>query len=451
MRHTLIKNAQIVNEGVIMHGDVLIVGKRIEKIAPQISISGKISCKEINADNLYLIPGLIDAHVHFREPGYPMKGSIRSETAAAINGGVTSFMDMPNTLPSVLTNEILEEKYKIASENSYCNYSFFMGLSKTNLEEALKTSTEDVCGLTDDGLYFDNSEGLLCNHSSYLEKLFSRSEHLVALHSEDDSIITDNLKRYQTEYGEFIPPRYHYLIRSEEACLRSTSNLINLSTKYNNRLHLLHISTAAEVGLFSSNDNISQKRITSETCTHYLYFNENDYDTYGNLIKWNPSIKEEKDQIGLLAGLLSNRIDFIATDHAPHTFGEKIGNYFNSKSGAPMVQHSLAVLLGIYHKGKISIEKIVEKTSHAVAEAYRIKDRGYIREGYYADLVLLDLDSKWTVSNNNILYGCKWSPLLDHTFKGKIKLVMVNGNHYLNGEIKKSKSTGMRLKFEKIR
>ena len=451
MRHTLIKNARIVNEGVSTYGDVLIVGTRIEKIAPQISISDKLSFREINAENLYLIPGIIDAHVHFREPGYPMKGCIRSESAAAINGGVTSFMDMPNTLPSVLTNEILEEKYSIAAENSYCNYSFFMGLSKSNMEEALKTSIEDVCGLTDDGLYFDSDEGLLCNHLSYLEKLFSRSEHLVALHSEDDNIINDNIKKYQNEFGEFIPPQYHFLIRSEEACLRSTTDLINLSTKYNNRLHLLHISTAAEVDLFSSKDNIFQKRITAETCTHYLYFNENDYETYGNLIKWNPSIKKEKDQIGLLEGLLSNRIDFIATDHAPHTFGEKIGNYFNSKSGAPMVQHSLAVLLELYHQGKITIEKIVEKTSHAVAEAYRIKDRGYIREGYYADLVLLDPDSQWTVSNDNILYGCKWSPLLDHTFSGKIKHVMVNGNHYLNGEIKKNHSPGMRLKFEKTR
>jgi dihydroorotase len=451
MRHTIIKNAKIINEGVIMHGDVLVIGNRIEKIAPQISISDKISYREINADKLYLIPGMIDAHVHFRDPGYPMKGSIRSESAAAIKGGVTSFMDMPNTLPSVLTNEILEEKYKMAAANSFCNYSFFMGLSKSNLEEALKTNTEDVCGLTDDGLYFDNDEGLLCNHLSYLEKLFARSEHLVALHSEDDSIINENLKKYQTELGEFIPPNYHVLIRSEESCLRSTKNLIDLSRKYNNRLHLLHISTSSEVDLFSWKENIAEKRITTETCIHYLYFNERDYDTLGNLIKWNPSIKKEKDQVGLLKGLHTNQIDFITTDHAPHTFTDKIGNYFNSKSGAPMVQHSLAVLFELYHQGKITLEKIVKKTSHDVAEAYRIRDRGYIREGYYADLVLIDLDEQWTVSNDNILYGCKWSPLLNHTFKGKIKHVMVNGNHYSNGEIKETHSKGMRLKFEKNR
>jgi dihydroorotase len=436
---------------VITQGDMLIVGKRIDKIASQISLPNNLSFKEINANNLYLIPGMIDAHVHFREPGYPLKGNIRSESIAAVEGGITSFMDMPNTLPNVLTNEILEDKYKIAAENSYCNYSFFMGLSKDNIEEALRTSTEDVCGLTDDGLYFDNNEGLLCNHLSYLEKLFSRSEHLIALHSEDDSIINDNLKRYQKEMGEFIPPHYHMLIRSEEACLRSTIDLIKLSKKYKNRLHVLHISTAAEAELFSSRQKIFDKRITSETCIHYLYFNENDYNHYGNLIKWNPAIKSEKDQIGLLEALNDDRIDFIATDHAPHTFGEKIGNYFNSKSGAPMVQHALPVLFNLYHQGKITIEKIVQKTSNAVAEAYRIKDRGYLREGYYADLVLIDLESKWTVSKDSILYGCNWSSLSNHDFKGKIKKVMVNGSLIVDQGIKKNLPIGMRLKFEKIR
>jgi dihydroorotase len=394
---------------------------------------------------------MIDAHVHFRDPGYPLKGSIRSESVAAVEGGITSFMDMPNTLPSVLTNEILEEKYKIAAENSYCNYSFFMGLSKNNLEEALRVSTEDVCGLTDDGLYFDSDEGLLCNHPSYLEKLFSRSAHLVALHSEDDNIISENIKKYQSEFGEFIPPRYHSLIRSEEACLRSTIDLIALSKKYNNRLHLLHISTSSEANLFSANKKIADKRITSETCIHYLYFNENDYHKYGNLIKWNPAIKSEKDQLGLLEALKNDHIDFVATDHAPHQFAEKIGNYFNSKSGAPMVQHALPVLFGLYHQGKITLEKIVEKTSHSVAEAYRIKDRGYLREGYYADLVLIDLESTWTVSNESILYRCNWSPLLHNDFKAKIEQVMVNGNLIVDRDIKKNIPTGMRLRFQKMR
>ncbi len=451
MRHTLIKNARIINEGIITHGDMLIVDKRIEKIAPQISIPTNLSFKEINAENLYLIPGMIDAHVHFRDPGYPLKGTIRSESIAAVEGGITSFMDMPNTLPSVLTNEILEEKYKIAAENSYCNYSFFMGLSKNNLEEALRTSTEDVCGLTDDGLYFHNDEGLLCNHPSYLEKLFSKSEHLLALHSEDDSIISENLKKYQTKFGEFIPPHYHMLIRSEEACLRSTIDLINLSSKYSNRLHLLHISTSSEANLFSAKEKVSEKRITSETCIHYLYFNEKDHHKYGNLIKWNPAIKSEKDQLGLLDALNDNRIDFIATDHAPHSFGEKIGNYLNSKSGAPMVQHALPVLFEFYHQGKITLEKIVDKTSHSVAEAYRIKDRGYLREGYYADIVLTDLESRWTVTNESISYGCKWSPLLHHDFKAKIEKVMINGNVIVDRGINEVLPTGMRLKFEKIR
>ncbi len=451
MKYKIIKNATIVNEGKITHGDILIKNDRIEKIAPVIDIKSSASYHEINADKLHLIPGMIDAHVHFREPGYPHKGNIRSESAAAIAGGVTSFMDMPNTLPSVLTREILLGKFNLASQSSYCNYSFFMGLSRDNLEEALKVSTEDVCGLTDDGLYFDDHDGLLCNHHDYLEKLFSRTEHLVALHSENKSIIDNNLKKFQGEYGELIPPQFHRHIRSADACLSSTEGLVSLAKKYTNRLHILHVSTEVEANLFSNELPLREKRLTAETCVHYLIFNESDYEQKGNFIKWNPSIKTKKDQDGILQALCNDRIDFIATDHAPHSFREKTGNYLYAKSGAPMVQHALPAMLQLYHQGKISLEKIVQKTSHHVADTYRIKERGYIREGYYADLALIDLNATWVVSIDNLMYGCHWSPLVDQSFKGKIKKVMVNGNLIYENMFKRSAPKGMQLKFEKIR
>ena len=450
MDQTVIRNARIINEGKDFFGDVHVAGERIERIDPTIELPSYIHYKEINAEGLLLIPGMIDAHVHFREPGLTYKGNIRTESEAALAGGITSFMDMPNTLPNVLTQEILEEKYSIASVSSLCNYSFFMGISQNNMEEVLKTSTEDVCGITDDGLYVEGGT-LLCNVPEYLEQLFSRSPHLVALHAENDGIIAANLMRFKKEFSEFIPPAYHSLIRDHEACLSATKNLLELTSKFNNRLHILHVSTGPESELFQQEQILRNKRVTSEVCVHHLFFNTNDYEDLGNLIKWNPSIKSIVDQQTLRHNLYANKIDIIATDHAPHALNEKIGSYTDVKPGGPMVQHALQVLLEMYHQHKISLEKIVEKTSHHVAEIYRIKERGYIREGYYADLVLIDLDDPHIVTTDSLRYKCEWSPLLGYNLKSKIKKVFVNGQLKYDEGLINPTFPGKRLFFEKDR
>ncbi len=448
---TIIRNASIVNEGKIIVADILIVNDRIEKIGKSINLTDTVSRKEISAEGLYLLPGVIDDQVHFREPGLTHKGNIYTESKAAIAGGITSFMDMPNTLPNALTQELLEEKYAIASKTSFANYSFFMGINQHNLEEALKTDNENVCGITDDGLYFNNDEGILANYPQFLESLFSRTNSLVALHSEDDSIIKKNTIHYRNIYGENIPPEIHPKIRSEEACLKATKRILEIAKKHKNRLHLFHISTLAEANLFDNRIPIRDKRITAEACVHHLWFSAKDYQKLGNHIKWNPAIKTLEDKNGLLAALLENRLDIIATDHAPHTIEEKIGTYFKSLSGGPLVQHALPAMLELVHQGKISLEKIVEKMSHHVAEIYRIKDRGYIREGYYADLVLVDLNNEWLVTPENILYKCVWSPFENNYFKSKIMKTFVNGSLvYDNGFVNESKN-GKRLKFEKQR
>jgi dihydroorotase len=449
--NTLIKNAFIVNEGKIEVKDVLIVNGRIEKIDSNILLDSKMKFKEINAEGLYLIPGVIDDQVHFRDPGLTHKATIFSESKAAVAGGITSFMDMPNTVPNTLTLKLLEEKYEIASRTSLANYSFFMGISKDNLEEALKINNEDVCGITDDGLYFNNEEGIIANYPDFLEKLFSRTNTIVALHSEDDAIIKQNLEIYKKQFRENIPFSYHPLIRSEEACLSATKRVLEIAKKHNNRLHLYHISTAAEADLFDNTIPIRDKRITAEACVHHLWFTDNDYDRLGAKIKWNPAIKSEKDKNGLLNALLNNKLDIIATDHAPHTIDEKSGNYFNALSGGPLVQHALPAMLELFHQGKISLEKIVEKMSHNVAEIYRIKDRGYIREGYYADLVLIDLNQSWEVSRNNILYKCNWSPFEGQQFKSKIIKTFINGNLVYDKSIIDESKNGIRIKFEKDR
>jgi dihydroorotase len=407
--------------------------------------------KEINAEGLYLLPGVIDDQVHFREPGLTQKGNIYTESRAAIAGGITSFMEMPNTIPNTLSIELLEEKFLIASKSSIANYSFFMGINQSNLEEALKINNENVCGITDDGLYFNNEEGILANYPEFLEKLFERTESLVALHSEDDAIIKNNTNYYLKKYGENIPFEFHPKIRSEEACINATKRVLEIAKKYNNRVHLFHISTLAEANLFDNKCPTRDKRITAEVCVNHLWFSDKDYEKLGAKIKWNPSIKTEEDKIGLLAALLDNRIDIIATDHAPHTIVEKSNTYFKSLSGGPLVQHALTAMLELVHKDKISIEKLVEKMSHHVAEIYRIKDRGYVREGYYADLVLLDLNSSWKVTLDNTLYKCQWSPFENQYFKSKILKTFVNGNIvYENGVIINNK-LGKRLKFSKIR
>ncbi len=444
----LIKGASIVNEGEIRVSDVLIVNERIEKVAASIKTT---NAKIVEAEGLYLIPGMIDDQVHFREPGLTYKANIFSESKAAVAGGITSYMDMPNTIPNTLTQKLLEEKYLIASQQSLANYSFFMGISKTNLEEVLKTDMQNVCGISDDGLYFDDKEGILANHPDYLEKLFSRTEAFVALHCEDDNIIKINTEKYRKEFGSDIPFKLHSKIRSEEACLKATKRVLKIANKHNTRLHLLHISTVAEANLLDNKIPVKQKRITAEACVHHLWFSEKDYERMGNKIKWNPSIKTEADNKGLLQALLSNKLDNIATDHAPHLLSEKKGNYFQVKSGSPLVQHALPVLIELYHKGKISLENIVKKTSHHVAEIYRIKERGYIREGYFADLILIDINKPWQVISANLLYKCEWSPFDNYKFKSKIIKTFVNGELVYDNGIFNETTKGKRLKFEKIR
>jgi dihydroorotase len=448
---TIIRNAVIVNEGNSITKDILIANERIEKIGTSINLPSGTSIKEINAEGLYLLPGVIDDQVHFREPGLTHKGNIYSESRAAIAGGITSFMEMPNTIPNTLTQELLEEKYRIASKTSVANYSFFMGINQNNLEEALKTNNEKVCGITDDGLYFNNDEGILANYPEFLEKLFSRSDSLVALHSEDDAIIKNNTNQYRKKYRENIPFLFHPKIRSEEACLTATKRVLEIAKKHNNRLHLFHISTLAEANLFENKLHSREKRITAEACVHHLWFSDSDYENLQAKIKWNPAIKTEEDKNGLLAALLDNRLDIIATDHAPHTFEEKNGTYFKSLSGGPLVQHALPAMLELVHQGKISIKKMVEKMSHNVAEIYRIKERGYIREGYYADLVLVDLNNSWQVTPENILYNCGWSPFENNCFKSKIVKTFVNGNLVYDSGIINDNKLGKRLLFSKFR
>ncbi len=447
----VIRNAQIVNEGKIITKDILINKDRIEKIESLIAVNENLKTKEINAEGLHLLPGFIDDQVHFREPGLTHKATILSESRAAVAGGITSFMDMPNTVPNTLTTELLEEKYALASKSSLANYSFFMGLTKDNWEETLKTDTENVCGVTDDGLYFSKDDGIIANYPDYIEKIFANSNTLIALHSENDAIIKKNTQRYHNRFENDIPFRYHSIIRSEEACYSTTKNLIDIAKKYGNRLHLFHISTSSEAELFENSTPLNKKRITAEACVHHLWFSDKDYDNLGAKIKWNPSIKSKANQEGLFSALQNGKLDIIATDHSPHTIEEKSGNYFQALSGGPLVQHALPALLEFYHQNKMSLEMIVQKTAHNVAEIYKIKERGYIREGYYADLVLVNLNQSWKVTKENILYQCKWSPFENQSFKSKIITTIINGQEvYSNGKFNEIKN-GMRLKFAKIR
>jgi dihydroorotase len=450
MNKLLIKSAQVVNEGKIQTLDVLIDGERISRIDYSITVDVE-NVKIVNAEGLYLLPGIIDDQVHFREPGLTHKANIYSESRAAVAGGITSFMDMPNTIPNTTTLKLLEDKYAIAKNNSLANYSFFMGITKHNLEEALKIDNETVCGLTDDGLYFDANDGILANYPEFLEQLFSRTNSLVTLHCEDDAIINANTQFYREKYGDYIPPSAHPLIRNEQACFEATKRVIEIAKKHHARFHAYHISTERETHLFQSNSSLRDKRITSEACVHHLWFTDKDYDRLGNLIKWNPSIKSENNKLGLIKALNDNLVDIIATDHAPHTLSEKEGNYFQSKSGGPLVQHALVTLLELYHQGYFSLQKIVEKTSHHVAEIYRMVDRGYIREGYFADFVLVDLNESWISSPELNLYKCGWSPFDNYSFKSKVIQTYVNGHlAYNRGAVDTSKM-GKRLLFEKER
>ena len=447
MKKQLLVNAKIVNEGASFFADVLIHHGRLEKIAPAISDP---TAEVIDLQGNYLIPGMIDDQVHFRDPGLTYKGDITTESRAAVAGGVTSFMDMPNTVPNTLTRELLEQKYLAASKQSTANYSFFMGVTSENLEEALRVDNESVCGITDDGLYF-NEQQILANNPEYLEKLFSRAETLVALHSEDESIIDHNYEHYLEETKGQIPFSLHAKIRSTEACVTATKRVLGIQAKYNNRLHFFHISTGEEALLFPASFDYRAKRVTAEACVHHLWFSEADYEKRGGDIKWNPSIKTEQDRQTLIQALKEGRIDIIASDHAPHSKQEKQGTYEQVKSGAPIVQHNLPLLFELASGGEISIEQIVEKTSHRVADIYRLKERGYLREGYFADLVEMDVNAPWEVTEQSLLYKCGWAPVVGEQLSSKVKRTFVNGNLVFQQDKFISEAKGARLFFEKIR
>lgn len=448
MQPLIIKNAQIVNEDSVFAADVLIKHDRIEKIASTITHP---HANILDAEGLFLLPGVIDDQVHFREPGLTHKADIYSESRAAVAGGVTSFMDMPNTVPNTLTLDLLEEKYQLAANASLANYSFFMGINQHNLDEALRTDPQKICGITDDGLYFSDEKGILANYPDFLEKLFSRSNTLVALHSEDDAIIQGNIQTYRKKYGDDIPIHLHPMIRSEEACVTATKRVLDIARKHNNRLHFFHISTAAEAFMFDHMIPVREKRITAEACIHHLFFSDQDYEKLGSNLKWNPAVKSQMDKEKLLEALINGYIDIVATDHAPHTSEEKSGNYFKSMSGGPLVQHSLLAMLQFFHEGKIRLEDIVQKMSHNVAEIYRIIDRGYIREGFYADLVLVDLHHSTHVKKENLLYKCGWSPFDGVVFNSRITHTLVNGTiQFENGIIRES-GFGKRIFFSEYR
>jgi dihydroorotase len=445
MSSILITNANIVNEGKVFQGDVLITGKYIEKIGS--NLSSKVSTKIIDAKGKYLLPGAIDDQVHFREPGLTHKGNIFSESRAAVAGGVTSFMEMPNTNPPTFTQNLLEEKYQIASRTSLANYSFYIGASNDNLEEVMKTDVNSVCGLK---IFMGSSTGnLLVDNEKTLEGFFSRFPSLIAAHCESEPIIRKNLVDYKERYGENVPMEFHPLIRSSEACYQSSSFAVSLAKKFGTKFHVLHISTARELELFDNTIPLEKKKITAEACVHHLWFNDADYSRLGTLIKWNPAIKTSADQKAIFEGLLSDKIDVIATDHAPHTLEEKSNSYFNAPSGGPLIQHSLVAMLEFYHQRKISLEKIVQKMSHNPAILFQVKNRGFIREGFFADLVLVDLNRPWTVLKENILAKCGWSPFEKTTFKSQVVQTIVSGHlAYDYGSLNEEKM-GDRLLFDR--
>ncbi|MES2266097.1 MAG: dihydroorotase [Bacteroidota bacterium] len=442
MATILIKNATIVNEGKQTQADIFIKDGFIERIDGQIN---QPADREINAEGLHLFPGCIDDQVHFREPGLTHKGNIASESRAAVAGGITSFMEMPNTVPNALTQQLLQDKYDIAAKSSPANYSFFMGASNDNLDEVLRTNAKNVCGVK---VFMGSSTGnMLVDNPTTLEHLFAQSPMLIATHCEDEATIKSNLEHYKQLLGDNIPVRLHPKIRSAEACYLSSSMAVELAKKHNTRLHILHISTAKETNLFSNDIPLANKHITAEACIHHLWFTDADYETKGNLIKWNPAIKTEADRDEILKAVLDGRIDVIATDHAPHTIEEKSQSYLQAPSGGPLVQHALPAMLELYHHGKITLEQIAEKMAHNVATIFRIEKRGFIREGYWADLALVNLNSPWQVTKSNILYKCGWSPFEGSTFKAKVVSTIVSGNLvYDNGNLVNEKS-GQRMTF----
>ncbi len=424
MQDFLIKNAQIVNEGNIFKGDVLIQNDRIAEVSESISVKSA-NTKVIDADGCYLVPGMIDDQVHFREPGLTHKATIATESKAAVAGGITSFIEMPNTIPQATTIDLLEEKFAIAHKTSWANYSFMFGGTNDNLEEILKVDETKVAGLK---LFLGSSTGnMLVDDPKTLEEIFSKTNLLISAHCEDEATIKANFEKYLAEYGENIPIENHPLIRSEDACYISSSKAIELAKKTGARLHVFHLSTEKETHLFSNKKPLSEKKITAEVCVHHLWFTDEDYKTKGTKIKWNPAVKTQKDKEGLWKALNDDRIDVIATDHAPHTMEEKNNVYTKAPSGGPLVQHALEALFEMYHKGYVSVEKIVEKTAHNPAILFQIKERGYIKEGYKADVVLINSVAPWTVNTENIAYKCGWSPFEGTTFKSRVTHTFVNG------------------------
>ncbi len=445
---TLIKNARIINEGRIFNGAVLIDGEFISRVFTGNDIPPELvtGAAVIDAAGQYLIPGAIDDQVHFREPGLTHKGEIATESRAAVAGGVTSYMEMPNTNPQAVTQEVLEAKYERAAEVSAANYSFYMGATNDNLDEVLKTDGSKVCGIK---IFMGSSTGnMLVDNEEVLSEIFRSTKLLVATHCEDESTIVRNTAIYREKYGNFVPISAHPKIRSAEACFKSSAKAVELATKFGTRLHVLHLSTAEEMKLFSSG-KVADKHITAEVCVHHLWFDEHDYISKGNFIKWNPAIKSAEDKAALWEALRTDKIDVVATDHAPHTLQEKDHSYFKAPSGGPMVQHSLTAMLEMSRKGMISIERVIEKMCHAPADLFRIDRRGYIREGYYADLVLVDPAQSWVVSPENILYKCGWSPFDGMEFSHRVMATFVNGNLvYAHGEVV-SEIQGKRLMFKR--
>jgi dihydroorotase len=445
MRDTLILNANIVNEGKVYEGDVLIKGRFIDVIGKD--LSARDADTVIDAKGKYLLPGAIDDQVHFREPGLTHKATIYSESRAAVAGGVTSFMEMPNTVPPTFTRSLLEDKYLIASRDSLANYSFYIGASNDNLEEVMKVDVRQVCGLK---IFMGSSTGnLLVDDEKTLEGFFSRFPALIATHCEDEATILKNVAAYKKEYGEDVPVRFHPLIRSEDACYKSSSFAIDLARKYGTKLHVLHISTAKEADLFDSEIPLEKKKITAEACVHHLLFNNEDYERLGMLIKWNPAVKTKKDQIAIFDGLLKDKIDVVATDHAPHTLAEKDNSYFKAPSGGPLIQHSVVAMLEFFHSGMMSLEKIAQKMSHNPATLFQISKRGFIREGFYADLALVDLNNPWQVGAENILAKCGWSPFQGRVFQSRVTDTFVSGHlAFSEGKFNEAMK-GQRLTFER--
>jgi dihydroorotase len=443
---TLIKNAKIVNEGAIFNGDVLIEGEYIKQVAKSISPKSA-DVNVFDAEGKYLLPGAIDDQVHFREPGLTHKANIETESRAAIAGGITSFIEMPNTNPQTTTIEKLEEKFEIAAKTSYANYSFMFGGTNDNLDEVLKLDTAKVAGLK---LFLGSSTGnMLVDDPKVLERIFESTDMVISVHCEDEATIKKNLKAHIDKFGDDIPVKYHPIIRSEAACYLSSSQAIELAKKTGARLHVFHLSTGKETDLFTNTIPLEEKRITAEVCIHHLWFSDEDYNKKGTLIKWNPAVKTKKDRDMLWEALLDDRIDVIATDHAPHTIDEKKNVYTTAPSGGPLVQHALPAILEMHHKGKISLEKIVEKMCHNPSILFQVEKRGYIKEGYFADLVLVDLNNPWTVTKENVLYKCGWSPFEGATFKSRITHTFLNGSLvYQNAKFNGVKSA-KRLTFNR--